>query len=127
MRRFATVMVVSVVEKMSDKILVTGAAGFIGFHVAQRLLQAGRSVVGLDSINDYYDPTLKDARLSLLKNDPNFDFIKLDLADRAEMKALFAKHRFLLSFISPHRPVFVIRSIIRTLTSTPILKVLRMC
>jgi UDP-glucuronate 4-epimerase len=83
------------VEKMSDQaVLVTGAAGFIGFHVAQRLLQAGRGVVGLDNINNYYDPKLKDARLSLLKNDPNFNFVKLDLADRSEMKALFAKHRF---------------------------------
>lgn len=83
------------VERMSDQaILVTGAAGFIGFHVAQRLLQAGRNVVGLDILNSYYDPKLKDARLSLLKNNPGFSFVKLDLADRAGMIELFARHRF---------------------------------
>ncbi|MES2751414.1 MAG: NAD-dependent epimerase [Pseudomonadota bacterium] len=80
---------------MSDQtILVTGAAGFIGFHVAQKLLQAGRRVVGLDNLNSYYDPKLKEDRLSLLKNNPTFSFVKLDLADRAEMAALFAASRF---------------------------------
>jgi UDP-glucuronate 4-epimerase len=80
---------------MSDNaVLVTGAAGFIGFHVAQRLLSVGRDVVGLDIVNDYYDPKLKDARLDLLKRQPNFTFVKLDLADRAAIKSLFAKHRF---------------------------------
>lgn len=80
---------------MSDQtVLVTGAAGFIGFHVAQALLQAGRNVVGLDNLNSYYDPKLKDARLSILKNNPNFTFIKLDLADRAGIAALFAEHKF---------------------------------
>lgn len=80
---------------MSDQtVLVTGAAGFIGFHVAQALLQAGRNVVGLDNLNSYYDPKLKDARLSILKNNPKFSFIKLDLADRAGMAALFAAHKF---------------------------------
>jgi len=77
-----------------DVPLVTGAAGFIGFHVAQRLLAAGRKVVGLDIINDYYDPRLKEARLEILKRDPNFSFVKLDLTDRAGMKALFAQYRF---------------------------------
>ncbi|NGX94802.1 MAG: NAD-dependent epimerase/dehydratase family protein, partial [Candidatus Afipia apatlaquensis] len=58
---------------MSDEtILVTGAAGFIGFHVTQKLLQAGRRVIGLDNINSYYDPKLKEARLDVLKNDPAF-------------------------------------------------------
>ena len=76
------------------KILVTGAAGFIGFHVAQRLLSAGRAVVGLDSVNDYYDPKLKEARLDLLKHNPNFSFVKLDLANRAATSLLFAQHRF---------------------------------
>ena len=76
------------------KILVTGAAGFIGFHVTQRLLSAGRAVVGLDSVNDYYDPKLKEARLDLLKRDPNFSFVKLDLANRAATSLLFAQHRF---------------------------------
>ncbi len=78
---------------MSDAVLITGAAGFIGFHVAQRLLQAGRKVVGVDSLNDYYDPSLKEARLSMLRNDPSFSFVKLDLADRAATADLFA-HRF---------------------------------
>lgn len=80
---------------MSDQtVLVTGAAGFIGFHVVQALLQAGRNVVGLDNLNSYYDPKLKDARLSILKNNPGFEFIKLDLADRAGMAELFAARRF---------------------------------
>jgi UDP-glucuronate 4-epimerase len=78
----------------SRPILLTGAAGFVGFHVAQTLLQSGVEVVGLDNLNDYYDPALKQARLNVLKNDPNFSFIKLDLADRAGMGALFEKHRF---------------------------------
>jgi UDP-glucuronate 4-epimerase len=75
-------------------VLVTGAAGFIGFHVAQRLLSQGREVVGLDIVNDYYDPKLKQARLDILKRHPNFSFVKLDLADRARMKKLFADKRF---------------------------------
>jgi UDP-glucuronate 4-epimerase len=80
---------------MSDhKILVTGAAGFIGFHVAQHLLSGGRGVVGLDSLNDYYDPKLKESRLDILKRDPNFSFVKLDLADRAATSLVFAQHRF---------------------------------
>src|ERR1700676_4927094 len=80
---------------MSDNtVLVTGAAGFIGFHVAQRLLSAGRKVVGLDIVNDYYDPRLKEARLEILKRYSGFTFAKLDLASRASTKALFAQHRF---------------------------------
>jgi UDP-glucuronate 4-epimerase len=78
----------------NQSVLVTGAAGFIGFHVAQRLLEAGRVVVGLDIVNDYYDPLLKEARLDILRRDPNFSFLKLDLADRTAIKALFAQHRF---------------------------------
>jgi UDP-glucuronate 4-epimerase len=77
-----------------SQILVTGAAGFIGFHVAQRLLSLGREVVGLDSVNDYYDPALKQARLDVLKRQPKFRFVKSDLADREATKTLFAKHRF---------------------------------
>jgi UDP-glucuronate 4-epimerase len=77
-----------------DPILVTGAAGFIGFHVARRLLESGRAVVGLDNLNAYYDPTLKDARLAELAKFEGFRFTKLDLADRAGMAALFAEHRF---------------------------------
>jgi UDP-glucuronate 4-epimerase len=80
---------------MTDNaILVTGAAGFIGFHVAQCLLAAGRNVVGLDSINAYYDPKLKEVRLEILKRQSGFTFAKLDLADREATKALFAQHRF---------------------------------
>jgi UDP-glucuronate 4-epimerase len=75
-------------------ILVTGAAGFIGFHVAQRLLADGRSVVGLDNLNAYYDPKLKEARLAELARHDGFRFHKLDLNDRDGMAALFAGHRF---------------------------------
>jgi UDP-glucuronate 4-epimerase len=75
-------------------ILVTGAAGFIGFHVARRLLDAGRPVVGLDVVNSYYDPALKEARLAELGKRNGFSFVKLDLADRAGVAALFAKQRF---------------------------------
>jgi UDP-glucuronate 4-epimerase len=78
----------------SEKILVTGAAGFIGFHVAQQSLSDGREVVGVDSVNDYYDPKLKEARLELLKRDPGFRFVKIDLADRAASKSLFENFRF---------------------------------
>src|SRR6185312_10676625 len=75
-------------------ILVTGAAGFIGFHVARRLLQGGRAVVGLDNLNNYYDPKLKEARLAELSRLPGFEFVKCDLADRDGMAKLFAQHRF---------------------------------
>jgi len=76
------------------KFLVTGAAGFIGYHAAERLLAAGHQVVGIDNLNDYYDVGLKMARLDLLANRPNFQFIKLDLADREGMATLFAEHKF---------------------------------
>jgi UDP-glucuronate 4-epimerase len=80
---------------MTDRaILVTGAAGFIGFHVTRQLLAEGRSVVGLDNLNSYYDPALKQARLSLLGNERRFSFVQADLADRETMAALFARHRF---------------------------------
>jgi UDP-glucuronate 4-epimerase len=75
-------------------ILVTGAAGFIGFHVSQRLLQGGHRVVGLDSVNDYYDPSLKEARLAILRNDSNFSFERIDLADRTATRGVFERHRF---------------------------------
>jgi UDP-glucuronate 4-epimerase len=75
-------------------ILVTGAAGFIGFLVARRLLDAGRPVVGLDVVNSYYDPALKEARLAELGKRNGFRFVRLDLADRAGVAALFAEHRF---------------------------------
>lgn len=80
---------------MSDSpILVTGAAGFIGFHVASRLLAAGRQVIGVDNLNAYYDVRLKDARLAELSNHAGFKFAKLDLADRAGVAELFARERF---------------------------------
>ncbi|WP_017346298.1 NAD-dependent epimerase [Pantoea sp. A4] len=76
------------------KFLVTGAAGFIGFHVCQRLLAAGHQVVGLDNLNDYYDVNLKLSRLSLLKSDGQFHFAKCELADREGIAALFKLHSF---------------------------------
>ena len=76
------------------KVLVTGAAGFIGMFVAQRLLARGDRVVGIDNLNDYYDPTLKTDRLARLNGSADFAFHKLDLADRDGMAALFARERF---------------------------------
>src|ERR1051325_4562792 len=78
----------------SVPILVTGAAGFIGFHVAQRLLQLGRRVVGADNLNGYYDPVLKRARRDQLKPFANFQFDPIDLADRRRTAELFAAHEF---------------------------------
>ncbi|MGH8361993.1 MAG: NAD-dependent epimerase [Gammaproteobacteria bacterium] len=74
-----------------SKVLVTGTAGFIGFHLCQRLLADGLRVTGLDNLNDYYDVTLKEARLDRLKKSAGFDFVKLDLGDQAGMRALFAR------------------------------------
>jgi UDP-glucuronate 4-epimerase len=75
-------------------ILVTGAAGFIGYHVARRLLVDGRTVVGVDNLNSYYDPTLKKARLTELLAQTNFHFEQRDLADREAIAALFTTHHF---------------------------------
>jgi UDP-glucuronate 4-epimerase len=75
-------------------VLVTGAAGFIGFCLARRLLEQGRSVVGVDSVNDYYDPALKEARLAKLNAHAGFTFHRLDLADRATTEKLFASGEF---------------------------------
>src|SRR5690348_13478351 len=75
-------------------LLVTGAAGFIGFHTARRFLERGDAVVGLDSLNAYYDVTLKEKRLELLRAYPSFRFERLDLADAAAVGALFASERF---------------------------------
>src|SRR5581483_8797034 len=98
---------------VNEKILVTGAGGFIGFHVARRLLQNGRPVVGLDNLNDYYDPVLKEARVAELAKLPGFAFVKLDLADRAGVASLFAEHKFPGSCISRRRRAYAIRWSIR--------------
>jgi UDP-glucuronate 4-epimerase len=72
--------------------LVTGAAGFIGFHVCQRLLARGETVVGVDCVNDYYDPTLKEARLAQLAGAKGFTFLRLDLAERDTVEILLTRH-----------------------------------
>ncbi len=81
-------------ETKFSKILVTGAAGFIGFHLSKRLLEEGRHVVGLDIVNDYYDPTIKEARLEILKPYQQFKFVKIDLSDRPAMEELFKQEAF---------------------------------
>ena len=74
--------------------MVTGAAGFIGFHVARALLDEGRRVVGLDNLNAYYDPSLKEARLAILRANQGFEFVRAELADRAAISEFFSRHRF---------------------------------
>jgi len=76
------------------KILVTGAAGFIGMHLSKRLLERGDEVVGIDNLNDYYDVQLKHDRLKLLENFDKFTFIKMDMADREAMAELFKEQQF---------------------------------
>ncbi len=80
--------------KDNHQILVTGAAGFIGFHLSQRLIENGFKVVGIDNLNDYYDVQLKTSRLEQLKKHPNFSFLKLDLANRLDVDSLFASQKF---------------------------------
>ena len=75
------------------KVLLTGAAGFIGYHVTQRLLARGDEVVGVDNLNDYYDPSLKEARLSLLRRGAGFRFEKIDVGDQEGMRRCFADVR----------------------------------
>ncbi|HEX6727747.1 MAG TPA: GDP-mannose 4,6-dehydratase, partial [Nitrospira sp.] len=77
-------------SETQSPILVTGAAGFIGFHVAMRLLDRGDHVIGLDNINDYYDVRLKQARLAQLTPRERFSFVKLDLSNRQGVRDLFA-------------------------------------
>ena len=81
-------------KRQRVKILLTGAAGFIGSTRAQKLLARGDEVVGLDNLNDYYDPNLKRARLAILEREPKFRFVKMDLADKGGMKSLFAREKF---------------------------------
>ena len=76
------------------KFLVTGAAGFVGYHVSERLLAQGHEVVGIDNLNAYYDVNLKLARLARLEAQPGFRFLRLELADRAAMAELFERERF---------------------------------
>ncbi len=77
-----------------DPVLITGAAGFIGFALARRLLEGGRAVVGVDSLNAYYDPALKKARLGVLSEFKNFTFHKIDLVDRREVEHIFSEGEF---------------------------------
>lgn len=77
----------------SKKVLITGAAGFIGFHLAKRLLSLGASVCGIDNLNDYYDVSLKEARLTILEKEPAFTFVRGDLADEAAVTKLFEDFR----------------------------------
>ena len=79
---------------MSNRILVTGSAGFIGFHLCRRLLKDGYTVVSLDNINDYYDTKLKEDRLAILRECPNFSFYKIDLSNREHLESMFAKEEF---------------------------------
>jgi UDP-glucuronate 4-epimerase len=80
-------------EETALTILVTGAAGFVGFHAAQALLERGDAVIGIDNLNEYYDPALKHARLELLSKFPNFNFEQLDISDAEAVMALVENHR----------------------------------
>src|SRR5262249_39164280 len=77
-----------------SRVLVTGCAGFIGFHVAQRLLATGHEVLGIDNLNRFYNEGLKDARLQILEKTPGFEFVRGDIADLAWVQELFAQHQF---------------------------------
>lgn len=80
-------------QGMAKKILVTGAAGFIGFHLSRRLCAEGHDVIGMDNMNDYYDVSLKEARLAELAHYPNFAFERVELADGAQVQGVFARHK----------------------------------
>ena len=85
---------------MNKRVLVTGAAGFIGFHLSKRLLDEGSRVVGIDNLNAYYDVNLKKARLAILKKYDNFTFHKLNISNRRAMEGLFRVHQKLRPFLS---------------------------
>ena len=87
-------------ESASKPVLVTGAAGFIGYHLADRLLSDGKHVIGLDNFNDYYDPALKEARWELLEAKDGFTPARIDLADRRKMEAVFATYGLVVVIIN---------------------------
>ena len=94
MTKTSTFQAAAELEAVRDKpILVTGAAGFIGYHVSKRLLNDGYEVVGVDSVNSYYDPRLKRARLDQLETSPGFRFHRIDIAERGPTKSLFENER----------------------------------
>ncbi len=103
------------------KTLITGAAGFIGYHVAERLLSQGHAVLGVDNLNPYYDPRLKRARLARLARHARFEFKHLDLAERQAAEALFERPPIRRQwFIWRRKPACATRSKTRTLTSNRI-------
>ena len=79
---------------INKNVLITGAAGFIGFHLTQKVIKQGYSVTGIDNLNDYYDVTLKHSRLNILKKLENFVFRQIDIADAKEINALFSENQF---------------------------------
>ena len=79
---------------MKEKILITGASGFVGFHLAELLLKKGYEVVGIDNMNDYYDVRLKELRLEILRKYDNYTFYKMDLKNKEDIDNLFEKYRF---------------------------------
>jgi UDP-glucuronate 4-epimerase len=92
------------------KVLVTGVAGFIGYHLAQRLLEEGMEVIGIDNLNDYYDVSLKKARLERLVPQSGFKFEFLELSDRTSVTQLFQNHSFDSSSILRPKQVYATHS-----------------